>query len=372
MYTLIRPLLFSLDAERAHDLTLAALRQAYRVPGTKAMMRGIYAGRVPSMPVHVMGLRLRNPLGLAAGLDKNALCVEPLSDFGFGFLELGTVTPRAQPGNPKKRLFRIPQHEAIINRMGFNSIGIDAFVANLAHAHRTCALGINIGKNRDTPVHRALDDYLLGLRAVYPLADYVTINISSPNTPGLRALQEHEALDALLAALKSEQETLARTHARYVPLAVKIAPDLADGEIGTIADLLLEHRIDAVVATNTTVKRPQLDDVPLAAESGGLSGRPLRLLSTHVIRELRRGVAGRIPIIGVGGISSVDDAWEKILAGADLLQIYSALIYSGPAVVRDIVCGLRARLAALGAETFAEARAAQAGNSLPDSGATTV
>ncbi len=360
MYTLIRPLLFALDAERAHDLTLATLRRAYQVPGTRHAMRRFCARRVPRIPVRVMGLDLENPLGLAAGLDKNASCIQPLADFGFGFLELGTVTPRAQPGNPRKRLFRLPRHEAIINRMGFNSIGLDAFVANLARAHHSCALGVNIGKNRDTPPHRAVDDYLLGLRAVYRLADYVTLNISSPNTPGLRALQDHDTLDLLLAALKSEQETLSRRHSRYVPLAVKVAPDLTDTEIGTIARLLLQHGIDAVVATNTTTARPQLDNVRHATESGGLSGRPLRALSTHVIRELQREISGRITIIGVGGISDAADAWEKVLAGADLLQIYTALIYRGPAVVREIISGLRERLSVLGVRTFAEARAAHA------------
>ncbi len=366
LYKLIRPLLFSLDPERTHNLTLSALRQAYRVPGAGAFVRSVYARRTPPLPVCVMGLQLHNPLGLAAGLDKDASCVSPLTDFGFGFLELGTVTPRAQIGNPKKRLFRLPKHEAIINRMGFNSIGLDAFLANLARTRRACPLGINIGKNRDTPVPRALDDYLLGLRAVYPLADYVAVNISSPNTPGLRALQDQDTLAVLLAALKSEQQVLTRTHARYVPLAIKIAPDLADQEIGAIARLLLEYDIDAVIATNTTVSRPQLEGAPLAVESGGLSGRPLGALATHVIRELHRRLAEKIPIIGVGGIGNADDAWEKILAGADLLQIYTALIYQGPLVVRSIISGIRARLSALGVETFAQARAAHAHRSSPN------
>ncbi|MHB8426515.1 MAG: quinone-dependent dihydroorotate dehydrogenase [Acidiferrobacterales bacterium] len=360
MYTLIRPLLFSLDPERAHDLMLGALRRSYRIPGTAALIRSAYARRTPSLPVRTMGLQLRNPLGLAAGLDKNADCIGPLADFGFGFLELGTVTPRAQPGNPRKRLFRLPAHEAIINRMGFNSVGLAAFIANLTHARRPCPLGINIGKNRETPGQYAVDDYLLGLRAVYPFADYVTVNISSPNTPGLRALQERDTLAILLGALKTEQHILARVHARYVPLAVKIAPDLDDGEIGAIAHLLLEHDMDAVVATNTTVARPHIEETPLSRENGGLSGWPLRFMATHVIRELHRGVAGRIPIIGVGGISDADDAWEKILAGADLLQIYTALIYRGPGVVRDIVTGIRKRMATLGVETFAQARMAHA------------
>ncbi len=361
MYRLIRPLLFSLDPERAHDFTLAALRHGYRLPGAARLLRGVYAHRVPPLPVRILGMELDNPVGLAAGLDKNAACTGPLADLGFGFIEIGTVTPRAQAGNPKKRMFRIPEHEAIINRMGFNSGGLEPFLRNLRKAHRSCPLGVNIGKNRDTPAQRATDDYVLSLRAVYPFADYVTVNISSPNTPGLRALQDQDSLAALLPILKSEQESLARAHGRYVPLAVKIAPDLSDTQIGTIARQLLEHRIDAVIATNTTLARPQLGNAASAGEAGGLSGRPLRPLSTHVIGELYRSAGGRIPIIGVGGISDAGDAWEKILAGADLLQIYTALIYRGPAVLRDIVSGLRARLAAAGAASFAEARAARSG-----------
>jgi len=357
MYKLIRPLLFSFDPEFSHDLTLDLLRRTYRIPGASALGRNWYARRTPPLPVEAMGLQLRNPIGLAAGLDKNANCIEPLSDFGFGFLELGTVTPRAQSGNPKKRMFRLPTREALINRMGFNNVGLGEFLGNLARARRTCPLGINIGKNRDTPVERATDDYILGLRAVYPVADYVAINVSSPNTPGLRALQEQETLAALLTALKSEQDTLARTHARYVPLALKISPDLAGIEIRAIARLLLEHRVDAVIATNTTIARPGLEGNAAADEHGGLSGRPLRLLTTRVIGELYRELAGRIPIIGVGGISDADDAWEKILAGADLLQIYTALIYHGPAAVRRIVSGIVSKVHALGVTSFVQARA---------------
>ncbi len=371
MYKLIRPLLFSLDPERAHDLMLETLRRSYRIPGTAALIRSVYARRTPSLPVWAMGLQLRNPLGLAAGLDKNADCIGPLADFGFGFLELGTVTPRAQPGNPRKRLFRLAAHEAIINRMGFNSVGLAAFTANLSRVRRTCPLGINIGKNRETPEKNAVDDYLLGLRAGYPVADYMTLTLSSPNTPGRRALQERDNLAVLLGALKNEQHIMARAHAHYVPLAVKIAPDLDDAEISAIAHLLIDHDVDAVVATNTTVARPRVEETPLSREKGGLSGRPLRYVATHVIRELHRGVAGRIPIIGVGGISNAADAWEKILAGADLLQIYTALIYRGPMVVRDIITGIRSRMVALEVETFAQARMAHANLPKPDERGTT-
>ncbi|MHB8455046.1 MAG: quinone-dependent dihydroorotate dehydrogenase [Acidiferrobacterales bacterium] len=356
MYRVFRPLLFSLDPEYSHDLTLGLLRCAYRVPGMGAFNRSFHTRRTPSLPVDVMGLQLRNPVGLAAGLDKNAGCIAPLADLGFGFLELGTVTPRAQSGNPKKRMYRIETYEALINRMGFNNVGLESFLVNLSRAPRVCPLGINIGKNRDTPAERALDDYLLGLRSVYPVADYVAVNVSSPNTPGLRALQEQETLAILLAALKSEQETLARTYGRYVPIALKIAPDLADADIGAIARLLLAHRIDAVIATNTTITRPGLEKAVTAQQSGGLSGKPLRALATHVIRELYRELAGHIPIIGVGGISDADSAWEKILAGADLLQIYTALIYRGPAAVRQIVSGIASRMRTLGATNFTEAR----------------
>ncbi len=362
MYRLFRPLLFSLDPERSHDLTLGLLHCAYRVPGLRTLNRSLHTRHTPSLPVEVMGLHLRNPVGLAAGLDKNASCVAPLGDLGFGFLELGTVTPRAQPGNPKKRMYRIETHEALINRMGFNNVGLETFLGNLARASRVCPLGINIGKNRDTPAEHALDDYMLGLRTVYPVADYVAVNVSSPNTPGLRALQEQETLAALLAALKSEQDGLARAYGRYVPIALKIAPDLADEDIHAIARLLLTHRIDAVIATNTTISRPGLENDVTAQQSGGLSGKPLRALATHVIRELYRELAGRIPIIGVGGISSADDAWEKILAGADLVQIYTALIYRGPAAVRHIVAGIDSRMRTLGATSFAEARAMHAGS----------
>ena len=355
MYSLIRPLLFALDAERSHDLTLALLRAAYRVPGTRALVRRSYAGRTPALPVEIMGLRFPNPVGLAAGLDKEARCLAPLLDFGFGFLELGTVTPRPQPGNPKPRLFRLTRHAAIINRMGFNSSGLDVFLGNLAAQPRRGLIGINLGKNKLTPDAQAIDDYLAGLRAVYAHADYVTLNISSPNTPGLRALQDEAPLAALLAALKQEQRLLTRTHGRHVPIALKIAPDLDDNGIDAIARLLVEHDMDGVIATNTTIARPGLEQAPLALEPGGLSGRPLRALSTQVIHRLYASLRGRIPIIGVGGIGNADDAWEKLVVGADLVQLYTAFIYQGPGVVAEIVRGLAEKVRAHGATNLADA-----------------
>lgn len=355
MYSLIRPLLFSLDAESSHNLTLGLLQTAYRVPGISLLMRRQYAGHTPALPVEVMGLRFPNPVGLAAGLDKEARCLAPLLDFGFGFLELGTVTPQPQPGNPKPRLFRLAHHAAIINRMGFNSSGLAPFLANLAAQPRRGLIGINLGKNKLTPDAQAIDDYLTGLRAVYAHADYVTLNISSPNTPGLRALQDETPLAALLAALKHEQGLLAHTHGRRVPIALKIAPDLDDNGIDAIARLLLAHHMDAVIATNTTITRPGLEHEPRARETGGLSGQPLRTLSTQVIRRLYATLRGRIPIIGVGGISNADDAWEKLVAGADLVQVYTAFIYQGPGVVGEIVRGLAEKVRAHGAVNLADA-----------------
>jgi dihydroorotate dehydrogenase len=356
MYKLIRPLLFALDPELGHVLSFGLLRGAYRVPGLAQLAHACVARELPLLPVEVMGLRFPNPLGLAAGLDKNAEYLQPLADFGFGWLELGTVTPRPQSGNPKPRLFRLPEQEAIINRMGFNNVGVEAFVANLRAQPKPCLLGINIGKNRDTPIERATEDYLRALRAVYVYADYVTVNVSSPNTPGLRALQEGEALEPLLSALKHEQTTLTERHGRRVPLALKIAPDLDDEQIGVIAELVEQHGFEAVIATNTTLTRPGLP-AALAAESGGLSGRPLKDLSTAVIRKLYARLQGRVPIIGVGGVSSAQDAWEKLAAGADLVQIYSALIFQGPGVVDKIVSGLAERVRAGGSPGLREALA---------------
>jgi dihydroorotate dehydrogenase len=357
VYALIRPLLFALDPETSHHLTLKLLHGATRLPGGTRILRAF--SNPPVLPVNVLGLHFPNPVGLAAGLDKEACCAGAFHALGFGFVELGTVTPRPQPGNPRPRLFRLPRQEAILNRMGFNSGGLETFLANLRAGGHPGLIGINLGKNRDTPAEDTTGDYLTGLRAVYASADYITVNISSPNTPGLRALQDEAPLSAMLAALKAEQGRLAAAQHRYVPLALKIAPDLADEAIDTIARLLIAHRIDAVIATNTTVTRPGLDGEPLARESGGLSGRPLQSLSTHVVRRLYATLRGQVPIIGVGGILNADDAWEKMLAGAELVQIYSALIYRGPGVVRAVAEGLVRRVRESGATSLSQALARQ-------------
>lgn len=354
-YRFLRPLLFRFPAETSHRLIFTLLGFFYRVPGTGALARSLFVRRLPTLPVSIMGLTFPNPVGLAAGLDKNAEHVQALADFGFGFLEVGTVTPRPQPGNPAPRMFRLARHAAIINRMGFNNVGVHRLVANLARQGRSCPVGINIGKNRDTPAEQAVDDYLSALRAVYAHADYVAVNISSPNTPGLRDLQNEAGLEALLRALKAEQAVLAEKHGRYVPIALKIAPDLDDTQIAVIAGRVLEHHFDAVIATNTTISRPGLAQEPLAAQTGGLSGRPLKPLSTEIIRKLHAHLRGKVPIIGVGGIENADDAWEKLLAGADLIQIYSGLIYEGPCLVREIVRGLAGRVAAAGCRDLTEA-----------------
>jgi dihydroorotate dehydrogenase len=354
-YRLLRPLLFWLPAETSHRLTFALLDYFYRLPGAAWVMRRLFTRSLPSLPLTVMGLHFSNPVGLAAGLDKNAELIRPLSGFGFGFLEVGTVTPRPQPGNARPRLFRLVHHAAIINRMGFNNVGVENLLANLARQGKPCPIGINIGKNRDTPVERATEDYVSALRAVYAHADYVSVNISSPNTAGLRDLQNEKNLDALLHALKTEQTSLAEKNKHYVPIALKIAPDLDDAQLAAIARLVLTHRFDAVIATNTTITRPGLETEPLSAQAGGLSGRPLKPQSTEIIRKLYALLQGKIPIIGVGGIESADDAWEKLVAGADLIQIYSALIYEGPCVVQTIVDGLAERVRVSGASNLNEA-----------------
>ena len=355
MYKLLRALLFRLDAETSHRLTFTALRLLYRLPGVSPTVRAVYARRVPSLPVSVMGLTFSNPVGLAAGLDKNAEHVQSLADFGFGFLELGTVTPRPQPGNPRPRMFRLVAHAALINRMGFNNVGAAKFLVNLAAQGKPCPIGINIGKNRDTPMERAADDYLSALNAVYRLADYIAINISSPNTAGLRDLQQEQNLEALLSALKTGQAALAEKHGRYVPIALKIAPDLDDTQIAAIARLVQKHRFDAVIATNTTIARPGLEREPLAHQAGGLSGRPLKPLATEIIRKMYAHLQGKVPIIGVGGIETADDAWAKLVAGADLVQIYTALIYQGPDIVSDVARGLEVRVQQSGCRSLPEA-----------------
>jgi dihydroorotate dehydrogenase len=332
MYSLIRSVFFRLDAETAHGFGLRAMKTAHRLG-----LLGLLTPRVRATPKTVMGLTFPNPVGLAAGLDKNGDYIDALGALGFGFIEIGTVTPRPQPGNPRPRLFRLPQAEAIINRMGFNNLGVDYLVENVRRTRYKGILGINIGKNFDTPIEQAADDYLTCLRRVYPYASYVTVNISSPNTKNLRQLQQSDELGSLLAALKAEQGRLAQEHGRYVPLALKIAPDLDTEQIIAIADLLLKHGIDGVIATNTTIGREGVEGLPHANEAGGLSGVPVRKKSTAVVKQLSIALQGKIPIIGVGGIFNGLDAAEKILSGASLVQFYTGLIYRGPALVAEAV-----------------------------------
>lgn len=287
-----------------------------------------------------MGLTFKNPLGLAAGLDKNGECIEAFAAMGFGFIEIGTVTPRPQPGNDKPRMFRIVEAEGIINRMGFNNLGVDNLVENVKKAHFDGILGINIGKNKDTPVEQGKEDYLVCMDKIYPYAGYITVNISSPNTPGLRTLQYGEALDDLLTAIKTRQGDLQKIHHKYVPVAVKIAPDLSEDELVKVADSLVRHHIDGVIATNTTLERDLVKGLKHAEEAGGLSGRPVQSRSTEIIRRLSAELQGRLPIIGVGGIDSLISAREKMAAGASLVQIYSGFIYKGPALIKEIVTHL--------------------------------
>ena len=337
MYSLLRPLLFRLDPETAHHLTLGGLKTAHALG-----LSGLVARRPADDPRTLMGLTFPNPVGLAAGLDKNGECIAGLAALGFGFIEIGTVTPLPQPGNPRPRLFRLPQAQGIINRMGFNNDGVDRLIENVKRADYRGILGINIGKNAATPIDKAADDYLICLRKVYAHAGYVTVNISSPNTKNLRQLQGGDELDALLAQLKAEQLKLADTHGKYVPIALKIAPDLDAGQIKQIAALLTKHRIDGVIATNTTLSREGVENLPHGAETGGLSGTPVRDKSTAVIRALAAELQGALPIIGAGGILSGADAAEKINAGAALVQIYSGLIYRGPALVGECCAAIRA------------------------------
>jgi len=334
-YPLARAALFAMDAETAHEVTLKTLQRAYDCAATRQLMQA-----APLAPVTLMGLRLKNPVGLAAGLDKNGAHIDALGNLGFGFVEVGTVTPRPQPGNPKPRLFRIPQAHALINRLGFNNQGLDAFIANVTRSQWRSGggiLGLNIGKNADTPIERAADDYLAGLSGVYPHADYVTVNISSPNTKNLRTLQGGDELADLLQKLRERRMALADTHQRRVPLAVKIAPDLGDDQIDAIAQLLADHDVDGVIATNTTLSRDAVAGMPHAAEAGGLSGPPVHEMTLRVISRLRQRLGTGMAIIGVGGIESGRQAVEKIAAGADAVQLYTGLIYRGPGLVRECV-----------------------------------
>lgn len=332
LYALARPFLFSLDAETAHELTLSTLRR------TQGLMPACaHAGR----PVNVMGIDFPNPVGLAAGLDKNGECIEAWGKLGFGFVEIGTVTPRPQPGNPKPRMFRLPEAMGIINRMGFNNHGVDNLLANVAASKYEGVLGINIGKNFDTPIERAADDYLICLDKVYAAASYVTVNISSPNTKNLRQLQGESELDALLGALKARQTELTQRHGRYVPITLKIAPDLDDAQIVNIADALRRHRIDGVIATNTTLGRAGVEHLEHGNETGGLSGAPVFEKSTAVVAALSKALAGELPIIAAGGITDGAKAKAKLEAGASLVQIYSGMIFRGPALITEAIAATR-------------------------------
>lgn len=331
IYEALQPLLFRLDGEVSHDAALRALDLARALHLTRAPQP------LPGRSATVMGITFPNAVGLAAGLDKNGAHVDALASLGFGFIEVGTTTPRPQPGNPRPRLFRLPAARAVINRMGFNNLGVDVLVANVAKAKFRGVLGINIGKNFDTPIEHAADDYVACLRKVYPLAHYVAVNISSPNTKNLRDLQQGDALDRLLAAIMDERESLATTHRRRVPIAVKLAPDLDDLAIEAAGDALLRHGVDAVIATNTTLSRDGVEGLPHAQETGGLSGAPVRSKATHVLSRLHAHVGDRMPLIGVGGILGAEDAREKVRAGASLVQVYSGLVYRGPGLVRELV-----------------------------------
>lgn len=331
MYRFVRPWLFRQDPEKTHERTLSVLRNWHNTP-----LSFFWKQQVADKPVRVMGIDFPNPVGLAAGLDKNAECIDAFAQMGFGFIEVGTVTPVAQPGNEKPRLFRLVEDNAIINRMGFNNHGVEELVKNVKNSSYRGVLGINIGKNKDTSESHAIDDYLTCFSRVYALADYVTVNISSPNTPGLRELQHGSSLDNLLSRLKEAQRTLAKEHNRYVPLVVKIAPDLSDDEIEVMAKSLLKNEMDGVIATNTTLSRTGLNSRH-SDEAGGLSGLPLQDKSTHVIRLLSRTLDGKVPIIGVGGVDSAQSAKAKLDAGASLVQLYTSFIYQGPSLIRRIV-----------------------------------
>jgi dihydroorotate dehydrogenase len=340
-YDRLRPVLFALDAERSHDLVLATMSLASRHPRLLAVLRRRFGDHVDSLPVEVMGLRFANPVGLAAGMDKQAAAGPAFCALGFGFVELGTVTPEPQDGNARPRMFRLAEDRAIINRMGFNSRGVDVFLRNLRRGRPPCIVGINIGKNARTPIERALDDYQIGLRAVYDDADYVSINISSPNTRDLRVLQEDAGLRGLLSGIRHCRSELRDQTGRNVPIAVKIAPDLGEEQVRGIARLCIEYGVDAIIATNTTTARPIPSNRRFAAESGGLSGEPLRESSTATVRQLCRALDGAMPVIAVGGIMSGSDAAEKIAAGASLVQLYTGLIYRGPDLVSESVRSLK-------------------------------
>jgi dihydroorotate dehydrogenase len=335
MYSLIRNVLFKLDAELTHDFTINNLSRFANTPVDR-----LWRQKPMSKPVEVFGLSFPNPVGLAAGLDKNGQCIDAFAAMGFGFIEVGTVTPRPQAGNPQPRLFRLPQANAIINRMGFNNDGVDKLVENVQRARFKGILGINIGKNKDTPNEKGKDDYIHCMRKVYEHATYITVNISSPNTPGLRELQYGDALDDLLGSLKNEQHELAAKYHKRVPLLVKIAPDLDMMEIKQIAGSLIKNQIEGVIACNTTLDRSAVEGMEHAGEAGGLSGLPVQEQSTYVIKNLKQIIGDRVPIIGVGGIDSGDSAQAKLDAGASLVQVYTGFIYQGPGLIRKIITSL--------------------------------
>lgn len=334
MYSLLRPLLFKLDPETAHNVSLKGLDVANSLNLSK-----LFAPTIQDKPVNVMGLQIKNPIGLAAGLDKNADHIDALASLGFGFIEVGTVTPRPQAGNMRPRLFRLPEHEAIINRMGFNNEGIDYLINNVKRCKYRGILGINIGKNKDTPNENAVEDYLICLDKAYPHASYITVNLSSPNTPGLRDLQFGEPLKQLLATLKERQIKLCAEHGRYVPIAIKVAPDMAESDIDDVSASLIEHEMDGLIATNTTISRDAVQGHRFGAEMGGLSGAPVTQLSTNTIAAFKQRLDGKVPMIGVGGIMDTQSAQDKTEAGADLLQIYTGFIYKGPQLIADALEG---------------------------------
>ncbi|MFC6051499.1 dihydroorotate dehydrogenase [Acinetobacter sp. Ac_877] len=332
LYSLARPLLFSLAPERAHELTLSLLKSTHKM--------GLMRKNVPSKPVMCMGIQFPNPVGLAAGLDKNGAYIDALADLGFGFIEIGTITPRPQAGNPHPRLFRLPKAKAIINRMGFNNDGVDQLIENVKASKFKGILGINIGKNADTPVENAVDDYLICLEKVYNYASYITVNISSPNTKNLRSLQSGDALTELLSTLKDRQLELAEEHQHYVPLVLKVAPDLEAEDIQFISKQLIEFKIDGLIVTNTTLSREGVEGLPFGEEAGGLSGAPVFEKSTACLSAFSKALNGQVPLIGVGGILSGEQAVAKREAGASLVQVYSGLIYTGPDLIKDCINAL--------------------------------
>ena len=337
MYALAKTLLFCLDAERAHDLALSSIEAAYRTG-----LNPLLATRPAPLPTRVFGIDFPNPVGLAAGLDKNGAHIDALAALGFGFIEIGTTTPRPQPGNPRPRMWRLPEHQGVINRLGFNNAGVDALLRNAERARFGGVLGINIGKNKDTPNERAIDDYLFCLERVYARASYITVNISSPNTQGLRDLQEEETLKRFLGTLREAQERLGAKHGARKPMLLKIAPDLSDTELDAIAEVLLATRVDGLICTNTTIDRTPVAGDRHAGEAGGLSGKPVFEKSTAVLRGMAQRLSGKVPLVGVGGITRGADAAEKFAAGASLVQFYSGLVFRGPALIGECVEALRA------------------------------